>query len=144
MAKLLQYNTFPLFDQCLNSHSVSLPVLPRTNNPAILQLLLSLSSSFSTCPLAQELTTKTVVACPDLMLSYLRSISFSFEPRPTSKWVTNMEFLIRVCTVFHQPSYITLSCILDTSACNGSAWKHNVLLCDVASGIVLAWEMGSV
>lgn len=82
---------------------LSLFALSRTNNPAILHLLLSLSSSFATCPLAQELTIRIVVACPDLMLSYLRSISFSFEPRPTSKWVTNMDFLIRVCTDYNWP-----------------------------------------
>ena len=72
---------------CLSFH--------RTNNPVILQLLLSLIGSI-TNPLMQELTTRTISACPDLLLSYLRSLSFSLEPRASSRWMTNINFLIKV------------------------------------------------
>ena len=98
-------------------------VLPccRTNNPVILQLLLSLSGSVATNSLAQDLTVWTVSTCPDLLLSYLRSTSFSYEPSPTSKWVKMMEFLIRVC------SFLEIVChVLDQKwafICHWLTWK---------------------
>ena len=69
--------------------------LLRTNNPVLLQLLLSLSGSV-TDPLVQELTTRTISSCPDLLLSYLRSLSASFEPKASSKWLASVDFLIKV------------------------------------------------
>ena len=76
-------------------HIAPFPSLLRTNNPVILQLLLSLSGSV-TDPLMRELTTRTVSSCPDLLLSYLRSLSTSFEPRANSRWMANVDFLIKV------------------------------------------------
>ena len=69
----------------------------RSNNPAILQLLLSLTGSLSVAGV-QSLVLSTISTCPDLLTPYLTSVSLTFDPRPNSKWVRNMEFLINVST----------------------------------------------
>ncbi len=81
---------------------IPLPFPPsccRTNNPVILQLLLSLTHSL-TDPLAQELVTRSMASCPDLLLSYLKSLGLSLEPRPTSRWIQNMDLLSKVWGIY--------------------------------------------
>ena len=74
---------------------VVLHVRNRSNNPAILQLLLSLTGSLSDRGV-QCLITRTTATCPDILTPYLQSVALSFEPRPTSKWMENMDFVTDV------------------------------------------------
>ena len=73
---------------------VRLPVI-RSNNPVILHFLLFLAGSLS-CPLVQELTTKALAACPDVLLPYFKALTLNFDPQPTAQWMESTEFMIKV------------------------------------------------
>ena len=73
----------------------------RTNNPAILQLLLSLTGSLHHRSV-QDLITRAIATCPDILTPYLQTVALSFEPRPKSKWIDNVEFLTNVSSVLLQ------------------------------------------
>ena len=80
----------------------------RSNNPAILQLLLSLTGSLADRGV-QGLITRAIATCPDMLTPYLQTVSLSFEPRPHSKWIENVDFLINVSSV----QYAQLFCAVD-------------------------------
>ena len=40
----------------------------------------------------------TLSSCPDLFVTYVRSLGLNFEPQPTSKWLADVGFLARVST----------------------------------------------
>lgn len=81
------------------SYSVpSLPIYHRSNNPAILQLLLSLTGMIYDSDV-QCLIITSIATCPDMLTPYLQSTSLSFEPRAHSKWVHNVDFLTSVSSV---------------------------------------------
>jgi hypothetical protein len=67
----------------------------RTNNSAILQLLLSLTGSLCE-PGVQSLVSTAIATCPDILTPYLGAVGLSFEPRPNSKWIDNVDFLNRL------------------------------------------------
>ncbi|CAI8045559.1 Nucleolar pre-ribosomal-associated protein 1, partial [Geodia barretti] len=67
----------------------------RTNNSAILQLLLSFTGSLCE-PGVQSLVSEAIATCPDLLTPYLGAVGVSFEPRPNSKWIDNVDFLNRL------------------------------------------------
>lgn len=67
----------------------------RTNNPVLLHFLLSLSGRLRDATV-QDLILRTLTHCPDLLVPYLRSLSLNFEPKPSSEWMVNMAFLIKV------------------------------------------------
>ena len=74
---------------------ISQIVILRTNNPVLLHFLLSLSGRLQDS-VAQEIILGTLSVCPDLIISYLSSLGLNFEPQPSSDWVMNMSFLIKV------------------------------------------------
>ena len=78
----------------LTAHPLN-PSHHRTNNSAILQLLLSLTGSLSVSGV-KSLVTRCIATCPGLFTPYLVSVNLSFEPRPTSKWIENINFLTNV------------------------------------------------
>ena len=67
----------------------------RTNNPALLHLLLSLSSSLDNL-LAQQFIIKCIVISPDLLLPYLKNVSFSYDPKTSPNWIVVMKFVTLV------------------------------------------------
>ena len=69
--------------------------LVRSNNPVILHFLLSLTGSLG-CPVVQELTTKALAACPDMLLPYFKALALNFDPQPAAQWMESTEFLIKV------------------------------------------------
>ena len=82
----------------LPSFSLTSPtdhLVGRTNNSAILQLLLSFTGSLCE-PGVQSLVSEAIATCPDLLTPYLGAVGVSFEPRPNSKWIDNVDFLNRV------------------------------------------------
>ena len=69
--------------------------LARTNNPALLQLLLALASSLDQAAV-RTLIVKIITTCPDLLVPFLNSALLTFDPRPSTKWVNNTELLLEV------------------------------------------------
>ena len=66
----------------------------RTNNPVLLHFLLYLSGHLGNAT-AQDIVSKTLSSCPDLFITYVRSLALNFEPQPTPKWFTDMAFITK-------------------------------------------------
>ena len=67
----------------------------RTNNPVLLHLMLFLSNC-----LQEEANLKLLLLISqegvDMLQTFVRSLTFSLEPQPTSKWLREMAFLTQV------------------------------------------------
>ena len=70
----------------------------RTNNPVILHLLLSLTASLGH-PSVQDLVTKSLCTCHDLLIPYFKSLMLNLNPQPTSQWVEITEVMIKVSSM---------------------------------------------
>lgn len=73
----------------------------RSNNPTLLQLLLSLKDANEDNSHHQQIVLATLKACPDLVISYLNGVSYTFEPKLSSKWILNVEFILQVLLCVH-------------------------------------------
>lgn len=61
----------------------------------LLHFLLSLSGQLKD-PAVRDFVIRTLKCSPDLLITYLRSFGITSEPQPSSQWVLNMTFLIKV------------------------------------------------
>ena len=79
-------------------HNIYIPIFFhfRTNNPALLQLLVTLSGSHTQLAV-RKLVVKTITSCPDLLVPFLSSCQLIFDPRPSLKSISNIELLQEVC-----------------------------------------------
>lgn len=68
----------------------------RSNNPTLLQFLLSLKDANEENSHQQQIVLATLKACPDLVISYLNGLSYAFEPKLSSKWISNVEYILQV------------------------------------------------
>lgn len=84
---------FVVFSLPLHVSNISL--LFRTNNPVLLHLLLFLSNCLHE-PVNYNLLLDIVSKGGDLLLPFVKSLTFSLEPQPTSKWVREVSFLTQV------------------------------------------------
>ena len=66
---------------------------------ALLKLILKLKSNED--DKQQELALKVLTAIPSLVLPYIRGMRFAFEPRPSSRWISNMTILCKVLSLPH-------------------------------------------
>ena len=73
----------------------------RSNNPTLLQFLLSLKNANEDNSHEQQIVMAALRACPDLVISYLNGLSYTFEPRLSSKWIINVEFILKVINDFY-------------------------------------------
>ena len=73
----------------------------RSNNPTLLQLLLSLKDANEDNSHHQQIVLATLKACPDLVISYLNGVSYTFEPKLSSKWMSNIDFILQVLLCVH-------------------------------------------
>ena len=63
-----------------------------------MQFLLSLKDANEEDSHQQLIVLATLKACPDLVISYLNGLSYTFEPKLSSKWISNVEFILQVST----------------------------------------------
>ncbi|CAC5395758.1 URB1 [Mytilus coruscus] len=75
-------------------------------NHVITAFLTSLTKVIET-PLIQELVVDSLVACPDQLQYYLPSLHSSVTPRVSKKWITTMDFLMKIYS--YQPENFGLT-----------------------------------
>ncbi|XP_068755165.1 nucleolar pre-ribosomal-associated protein 1-like isoform X2 [Montipora capricornis] len=75
----------------------------RSNNPVLLRFLQKLSSMTSDV-LVQELVTKVLSCCHDLVNPFLWGLSAACEPRLSMFWVANINLVIKIFVALPQPS----------------------------------------
>ena len=83
----------------------------------MLQFLLSLKDANEEDSHQQQIVLATLKACPDLVISYLNGLSCTFEPKLSSKWISNVEFILQVGTTVCTNTHTRVCVCVHVGAC---------------------------
>ncbi|XP_071113634.1 nucleolar pre-ribosomal-associated protein 1-like [Haliotis cracherodii] len=83
------------FKTGINFYDSSLGTSGKNQNHILTGFLSSLQKAY-THPLSADLVTSVLRACPDQLHHFLLSVAPSLNPRPSTAWVSSMDFLIQI------------------------------------------------